>query len=306
MRYPQLLLRRVQLSAVVHLALFTTAAMLAQAPRELKDPGAQVPHVRVMTYNIHHGAGNDACETPSKAGAADCGLNLERIAEVIREANADIVGLQEVDNHWTRSGNVNQANELARILGMDVCYGANLKHPADTHSPHPHEYGTAILSRFPLSECSNSPLPRVAPENEQRGLLSAKLSIQGKVLRFLNTHLSVVAADRVPQMKTAASAIDSSPAGEKPVATILVGDLNARPTEPSITPLLGELRDAWSLAAKGEGPTSPAHPQRPPRNRIDYVLVSEGVGIRSIEVVQNDTTALASDHYPVVAQLALP
>ncbi|PTX59986.1 hypothetical protein C8P63_110131 [Melghirimyces profundicolus] len=49
-------------------------------------PGRQVK-VRVMTYNIHAGIGSD--------GKYD----LSRIAKVIEESNADVIGLQEVDVH---------------------------------------------------------------------------------------------------------------------------------------------------------------------------------------------------------------
>ena len=41
--------------------------------------------IRVMTYNIHHGEGVDG------------NVDIDRIAKVIRDANADIVALQEVD-----------------------------------------------------------------------------------------------------------------------------------------------------------------------------------------------------------------
>ena len=41
--------------------------------------------LRVVTYNIHHGVGVDGK------------LDLNRIAEVIRAAKADLVALQEVD-----------------------------------------------------------------------------------------------------------------------------------------------------------------------------------------------------------------
>ena len=64
-----------------------------------------------MTYNIHHGVGNDNA------------LNLNRIASVILAANADIVSLQEVDHGVPRSGNVQQVNRLAELTGMVGYFG---------------------------------------------------------------------------------------------------------------------------------------------------------------------------------------
>ena len=45
--------------------------------------------VKVMSYNIHHAVGQDGI------------LDLERIAKVIEDSGAEIIGLQEVDNHWS-------------------------------------------------------------------------------------------------------------------------------------------------------------------------------------------------------------
>ena len=55
-----------------------------------------------MTFNIHHGKG------------VDKQANLSRIAEVIDICNADIIGLNEVDRHFSkRSLYEDQAGWLA-------------------------------------------------------------------------------------------------------------------------------------------------------------------------------------------------
>lgn len=46
--------------------------------------------VKVMTYNIHHGKGMDRK------------VDINRIADVIAQSNIDIVGLNEVDKHFSR------------------------------------------------------------------------------------------------------------------------------------------------------------------------------------------------------------
>ena len=68
--------------------------------------------LRVMVYNIH--AGKDA------AGVD----NLERVAQVVRDAAADLVLLQEVDRGTRRSGGVDQPEVLARL---DAVAGRVLK-----------------------------------------------------------------------------------------------------------------------------------------------------------------------------------
>ena len=58
--------------------------------------------MRLVSYNIQYGVGKD--------GRND----LKRIAGEI--AGADVIALQEVERFWTRSGNVDQPAELARLL----------------------------------------------------------------------------------------------------------------------------------------------------------------------------------------------
>lgn len=122
-------------------------------------PQAGPRPLRVMSYNIHHGSGNIECT--NVPGEPECALDIDAIANVVRTHEADVVGLQEVDRFWRRSGTVDQPAYLAEELGMHYCYGPNLVHPPDSHSTVPHEYGTAILSRFPILGCQNTLLPRV-------------------------------------------------------------------------------------------------------------------------------------------------
>lgn len=259
----------------------------------------------LMSYNIHHGAGNDDCLTPAPPAGTppspDCGLNLERIASVIRSQNVDIVGLQEVDRFWGRSGMVDQAAELETLLGMQACFGANLDHQPDAHSAAPHQYGTLILSRYQILGCENTPLPRTDTRNEQRGLLLARIRAGDVKLQFYNTHLHTTEADRRLQVEAIVK-----PIGDQIPLAVLVGDLNARPTDSYLAPLFAVVRDTWLEAGTGSGFTSPALPARPPANRIDYVLASRSLPVVAAVAVVTAATAMASDHYPVVAAVTLP
>ena len=62
--------------------------------------------IRVMAYNIKHGRGND--------GRVD----IDRIAEVIKRLQPDVVALQEVDNRASRSGRVDEAARLSKLTGL--------------------------------------------------------------------------------------------------------------------------------------------------------------------------------------------
>ena len=167
-----------------------------------------------MTYNIKHGQTNADCTQPATTAgqppAPDCNLDLQAAAGVIREHNPDIIGLQEIDRFWARSGHQDEPAVLAAALGMEHrCYAANLDHPADNHADRPHQYGTLILSRFPIRSCNTTLLPR-SGENEQRGFTLAVVDMAGVAVQFYNTHLHTTAADRLLQTAVIAKAVDAA------------------------------------------------------------------------------------------------
>lgn len=239
--------------------------------------------LRVATFNIHHGAGLDGL------------VNLERIASVVEQTGAGVVGLQEVDRHWSeRSDFVDQATWLAERLDMHLVYGANL----DLEPPAPgaprRQYGTAILSRYRIRESRNTLLPR--PEGgEQRGLLEAKIRVRGTSVRVFNTHLQHTSqAERLAQIDVIRGIV-----GSARESVVLLGDLNATPETAEIAAITEDLADTWAEAGVGDGFTFDA---ATPHARIDYVLTSSDVVARAAAVVSTD----ASDHLPVVVDLALP
>lgn len=272
---------------------------------------AHATDIRVMSYNIKHGQTNAVCTQPGglpgQLPAADCNLDVQAIVSVIKQYGPDIVGVQEVDRHWARSGGEDWPAILADATGMlHRCYGANLSHPPDAHADRTHEYGTLILSRHPILNCGTTPLPRSGESAEQRGLTLAVIDVNGVALRFYNTHLHTAAADRLLQTEVIAKAIDVA-AG--PI--VMVGDFNARPTAKELEPITARLTDGWAKAGvrdpgNPDGLSSPAELDSPPRNRIDYAFVSPSIGMRSARVILDQKTRLASDHYPLVVDLTLP
>jgi endonuclease/exonuclease/phosphatase family metal-dependent hydrolase len=239
--------------------------------------------LRVATFNIHHGVGLDGV------------LDLARIAATVERTGAQVVGLQEVDKHWSeRSNFADQATLLAEQLGMHLAFGANL----DLDPPAPgaprRQFGTAILSAYNIRVTTNTLLPRPLG-GEQRGLLEALIKVRGIPVRVFNTHLQhdsqverLAQVDRIRQVLATA---DES--------VVLLGDLNATPNTPEIAGLTDLLVDAWLTAGVGDGFTFDA---ATPHARIDYVMSSGDVVARTAAVVTTD----AADHLPVVADLALP
>lgn len=287
------------------------AALCATAAPLYAQPEAGERTLRVMSYNIKHGQTNATCTTPPPEPGSppnpDCNLDIEKSIAVIRSLDPDIVGMQEIDRFWARSAYLDEPAVIGDALGYEHrCYAPNLNHGPDNHSPVPHQYGTVILSRFPILECRNTLLPRVATE-EQRGLTLAIVNVRGVPLQFFNTHLHTTAAARLLQTARVAEVLDAAPAGPR----VMLGDFNARPTNVELAPIQARLLDSWLTApvpdpANPNGFTSPADTDRDPTSRIDYVWISGDVAARGTSVPLNEATRLAADHYPVVADLALP
>lgn len=237
----------------------------------------------VLSFNIHHAQGTDGT------------LDLDRIARVIRESGADVAGLQEVDRHYSgRSDWADQAGELARRLGYHVVFGANIdREPPEPGKPRV-QYGTAILSRYPIRDWDNTYLAR-SPDQEQRGLLHAELDVRGVPVHVYDTHLAASSqTDRIAQTRQLVELIgDTRPA-------VLVGDLNALPDAPEIATLDEAFTDAWTAAGTGSGATYPAEDAD---RRIDYVYVGEGVRPVWTRVLTTDPGA--SDHLPVAARVVV-
>jgi endonuclease/exonuclease/phosphatase family metal-dependent hydrolase len=253
------------------LLLLAVTSLAAQTPTP--------PTLRVMSYNIHHGEGLDKK------------VDLERIAKVILDARADIVGLQEVDRGVERTQRRDLPAELAKLTGMRVHFENNFPYQGG-------EYGNAVLTHFPIKRARNTHYKMLRP-GEQRGVLQLVLTVHGRDVLFLNTHIDYRPDDaerllNVEELKAIVAA-----ATEQKLPVILVGDFNALPDSRTIANVKTFLTDAWELAGTGPGFTIPV---RKPARRIDYIFVSRpGFTPLKMEVLSTE----ASDHLPIVAELTL-
>ena len=123
--------------------------------------------VRFGSYNIYHGGNNK---------------DLKKIAANIVNNGIEIVGLQEVDNNTNRSGKVNQVKRLSELTGYKYYYFFK----AISHDGG--EYGTAILSKYPIE--SSNKIKLSSGSAEQRVLGHCVINVNGEKINFFVTHLS--------------------------------------------------------------------------------------------------------------------
>jgi endonuclease/exonuclease/phosphatase family metal-dependent hydrolase len=131
--------------------------------------------ITVATYNICHGH--------------YAGYDWNKIATLIREADADIVGFQEIDMLTGRIGGLDTVAALTAATGLTHA----LFVPAMDFDGG--QYGTAILSRYPIVDSGILPLPSASYEPRALGWVTVDLG-DGDPLTLLNTHLSYESHDQ--------------------------------------------------------------------------------------------------------------
>ncbi|MFH0794649.1 MAG: endonuclease/exonuclease/phosphatase family protein, partial [bacterium] len=240
---------------------------------------------RIMTYNVHGCRGMDGKLSP------------ERIARIIIQYNPDIVALQELDVGRMRSGEVDQAREIAEDLRMDFFF-----HPAIQMEEE--KYGDAILSRYPIRLVRAEGLPNRprSPDGEPRGALWVEVSAGGRAVQFVTTHLSLDPRERMLQ---AGALLGEKWIGSKECRgpVVLCGDFNALPKSPTCRLIQRSLRDA-QRELDGHRPKR-TWSGRYPVGRIDHVFVGDGIEVLNVEVPRKELTRVASDHLPLIVEAQL-
>ncbi|MCP1550165.1 MULTISPECIES: endonuclease/exonuclease/phosphatase family protein [Methylorubrum] len=244
--------------------------------------------LRLLTYNVRHCRGTDGRVAP------------ERVARVIAACAPDIVALQEVDVGRKRTGGLDQAEEIARLVGMFAHF-----HPA-LHIEE-ERYGDALLTHLPSRLRRAGPLPGLLrrPGLEPRGALWIEVTAGAGRLQVLTTHFGLLGAERVAQAE-ALLGPDwlGGPACDAPA--VLLGDFNATGWSRAYRRLSGRLTDARRLTGERRWRRGGAtFPSRFPLLRIDHVFVSERVTVERVAVVDTPLARKASDHRPLLAEIRI-
>ncbi len=249
--------------------LFLIFTLIASGLIARAQPFAQRENtIRLMSYNIQHGAGMDNR------------IDIERIGNVILSINPEVVGLQEVDSVVRRSGNIDIMKMLASQTGMYPSFGHSILHDGG-------KYGNGVLTREKPLAVRKISLPGV---DEARTALIVELERYVVV----NTHLSLTDEERLQSVEIITNAIRDY---SKPV--FLMGDLNAGPGDAPIKWLTKE----WQILTNTNQKTWPSEN---PEQTLDYIFgyKSNGqtYGRFQSRVVEN---SIASDHRPIFTDIRI-
>lgn len=227
--------------------------------------------IRIATYNVHRCIGVD--------GRYD----VERVAAVIQELDADVVGLQEVDARYHLQNDLDQIAVLQGRTGMRAVPGATLVN-------HRGYYGNALLSRHPVLEARHFDLSWAG--RERRGALDVELDIEGTRARVIVTHFGLLGAERREQVRGILRLVERG----RPAPLALIGDFNEWSFINRTVRVLDQ-RLGPSVAVR-------SFPSRWPVFALDRLWVRPRRGLEAVWAHMSPLARLASDHLPVVGRIA--
>jgi endonuclease/exonuclease/phosphatase family metal-dependent hydrolase len=267
-------------------------------------------YLTILAWNIAHGRGDvpEGWLSNWRGGTDEDRISrLIRIADVIREVDADVVLLNEVDFEAQWSGHLNQGEILARVSGYPSWIE---QRNYDFWLPFLRwSFGNALLSRIPLSESDWVDLPpHSAVEAAVAGAKSASLvRVETELgpLGIVPIHLEVRSRDtRLP----AAEVFDSL-RNHFPYPLILAGDFNSAPSgwpgAEGRTLLDSVLALGWT-SPRAQGPPLPREftfPTPALQDARDWILVEPPLRVVGSRVLHE--VGRLSDHAPVLAIIAL-
>lgn len=239
----------------------------------------------VATYNIHKGFSH-----------FNQRVVMHELRERLRELNADIVFLQEVQgehaHHGRRFSNYPdgaQHDFLAEQLWPHSAYGKNSVYAAGHH-------GNAILSRFPIAQTLNTDIS--AHRFESRGLLHCEIELTGRRVHCLCAHFGLFARGRRAQTAALIDYVKNEIPIDAPV--IIAGDFNDWRNQMShaIAHELG-MHEVFHLHG---GRVARSFPARLPLFRLDRIYV-RGFTILQADVHVGGAWQRLSDHAALSACL---
>ncbi len=234
------------------------------------------PPLKVMTYNIRA-----------------CDFGLKNIIATLKQANADIIALQEVDKFVKRTGRVDQPKKISKVLGMHYAFRKHFSYQGG-------EFGLALLSRYRIDQ-----VERIRAKRSNLILLKARVHTPGSPIRVVVGHFhpsnpfddkAVKEANASARKREARKAFDTAGRFKSPV--LIMGDFNAATGSYAYNIFKEKYQDACGTAGNLWSKTWPA---KFPLTRIDYIWVSKHFKILSCGTIKSN----ASDHRPVVAKIQI-
>lgn len=226
--------------------------------------------VRIATYNIHRCVG------------ADGRYDADRVAAVVRELDADAIGLQEVDARYHLQNDLDQIEYLQAATGMTAVAGATLVN-------HRGYYGNALLTRHRVLAVRHFDLSFAT--REKRAALDVEIDVEGTPVRVVVTHFGLRGTERRDQVQAILRLLELG----RPAPLAIVGDFNEWSFINRTVRVL-DARLGASVAVR-------SFPSRWPLFALDRLWVQPRGALEAVWAHLSPDALLASDHLPVVGRV---
>jgi endonuclease/exonuclease/phosphatase family metal-dependent hydrolase len=234
------------------------------------------------TWNIHRGRGADGQVNPART--------LDIIATDARLGGADILSLHEAEGEAPPYAGFAPLEALPARTGLRSVHGA----AATRWGAQSQGFiGTLLFLRPPLMAQDVTVID--LPGHYPRGAVIAEVGGGQVPFRVVSTHLSLVQALRIAQMRTLAQALQRRSA----MPLVLMGDLN------EWRPWGGLALSARVAGCRLHGAPRATFPARLPLLPLDRILCDLPGAISQTTALRDPVFRTASDHLPLVARLTL-
>jgi endonuclease/exonuclease/phosphatase family metal-dependent hydrolase len=264
--------------------------------------------LRLACYNIAHGRG--LAESNWQGGSrAERTTRLDQIAQLLRNLNADIVVLNEVDFDSTWSHSINQAQYLAELA--EYAHWTEQRNLDFRLLAWKWRFGNAVLSKYPIVEASVVDLPAYSTwepilAGKKRGVV-CDIQVGDQRVRIIGAHLS----HRSESVRVASAALLGEIAAERRLPTFVAGDLNSTPPgfpesdrAPDGGNAIGALDRSRLFRRSPQnqpvGDHDLTYHSADPRSVIDWILIPSDWHFLRYGVERSQL----SDHRPVYADVA--
>jgi endonuclease/exonuclease/phosphatase family metal-dependent hydrolase len=230
--------------------------------------GEAAPEIalRVLSYNVHSQRDD-----------------VDAMATLVRSLRPDVMIVQEGPRRFRWRG---KAARLARRFGLVyVCGGLP-------------SLGNLVLTnlRVNVHDTLCVQFPHTAGRH-LRGAAVARCSVGGRHFAVVGTHLSTD-----PQERPVQAAVLARVLSEIQVPIVLGADLNDSAGSAAWRTVANGLTD---VAAAAGHPDTSTYPSSAPRLRLDVIFADPRFQVRAYQVIDGAEARSASDHLPVMADLAL-
>jgi endonuclease/exonuclease/phosphatase family metal-dependent hydrolase len=226
--------------------------------------------LRVASYNVHRCVGTDGR------------LDVDRVARVIMEVDADVTGLQEIDCGYHIAPGIDQIEHLQRVTGLTAIAGPTLIRDECS-------YGNLLFTRHSVVTVRHVNLS--IWRHERRGAIDVDLQVGAAVVRVIVTHFGLTPWERRWQTAALLELLNSD---QRPV-TILCGDFN-------------EWVPMWSTVRQldahfGRSQALRTFPARRPLLALDRIWIRPVSSLTAMWIHRSPLARVASDHLPICAAL---